>query len=102
MGTSKQYGEADSMTAMDGFQAVGENGPIPDSMQEGYSKTLEHVTWKDSFRCPGEIIEDSKMMDLRKKPAAFIAGYYRTREKFGCAFGTAIKAAPQSNLPARP
>lgn len=96
MGTSKQYGEKlTSMTAMDGFQAVGENGAYPlDSMQEGYSKTLEHVTWKDSFSLSREIIEDSKMMDLRKKPAAFIAGYYRTREKFGAAlFGTAIKGS---------
>lgn len=94
MGTSRHYGEKmTSMTAMEGFQAVGENGAYPvDNMQEGYSKTLEHMTWKDSFSLSREIIEDSKMMDLRKKPAAFISGYYRTREKFGAALiGGAIK-----------
>ncbi|NLA87401.1 MAG: hypothetical protein GX847_09035 [Clostridiales bacterium] len=95
MGSSRHYGEKlTSMTAMDGFQAVGENGAYPvDNMQESYSKTLEHMTWKDSFSLSREIIEDSKLMDLRKKPAAFIAGYYRTREKFGAALiGGAIKA----------
>lgn len=96
MGSSKHYGEKmTSMTAMDGFQAVGENGAYPvDNMQEGNSKTLEHMTWKDSFSLSREIIEDSKLMDLRKKPAAFVAGYYRTREKFGAALiGGAMKGS---------
>jgi hypothetical protein len=91
---STHYGEKmTSMTAMDGFQATGENGAYPlDGMQEGYSKTLEHMTWKNSFSLSQEIIEDSKMMDLRKKPAAFITSYYRTREKFGAAiYGHAIQ-----------
>jgi len=87
MGKSKHYGEKlTSMTAMDGFQAVGENGNYPtDGMQEGYSKTLEHMTWKDSFAISREAIEDAKLMDLRKKPQAFVTAYYRTREKFGAA-----------------
>ncbi len=87
MGKSNHYGEKlTTMTAMDGFQAVGENGAYPeDSMQEGYSKTLEHMTWKDSFSISREVIEDSKLMDLKKKPAAFITGYHRTREKYGAA-----------------
>lgn len=74
------------MTAMDGFKPVGKGAEYPvDGMQETYSKTLEHVTWKNSFSIEEEIIEDSKTMDLRKKPAAFVTGYYRTREKFGAA-----------------
>ena len=33
-------------------------------------------------------------MDLKKQPAAFVAGYYRTRERFGAAlFGAAITKA---------
>lgn len=72
-----------SMTAMDGFQAVGENGAVPhDGMQEGYSQTIENITFKDSFSVSREIMEDAKSFDLRKKPEAFIAGYYRTRETF--------------------
>lgn len=93
MDTSKHFSEKlTGMTAMDGFQAVGENGAYPsDGMQEGYSKTLEHMTWKDSFSLSQEIIEDAKAMDLRQKPSGFITGYYRTREKFGAAlFGGAL------------
>ena len=95
---SKNFGEKfTSMTAMDGFQPVGENGAYPaDGMQEGYSKFIEHMTWKDSFSLSREIVEDGKLMDLKKKPAGFVAGYYRTREKFGAALlGTAIMGKEQ-------
>ena len=38
------------------------------------------------------MIEDAKIMDMRKQPAAFLTGYHRTREKFGAAlYGGAIK-----------
>lgn len=90
---SKNFGEKfTSMTAMEGFQPVGENGAYPvDGMQEGYSKFIEHMTWKDSFSLSREIVEDGKLMDLKKKPAGFITGYYRTRERFGAALlGAAI------------
>ena len=63
-------------------------------MQEGYAKFLEHMTWKDSFSLSREIVDDSKVMDLKKKPAAFVTGYYRTRERFGAAlFGSAIASS---------
>lgn len=94
MGTSKHFGEKfTTMTAMEGFKPVGENGEYPtDGIQEGFSKFLEHETWKDSFSLSREIIDDGKLMDLKGKPAAFISAYYRTREKFGAAlFGGAIK-----------
>lgn len=98
MGTSKHWSEKfTAMTAMEGFQPVGENGEYPaDGMQEGYSKVLEHMTWKDSFAISREIMDDGKLMDLKKKPAAFIAGYHRTREKFGAAlYGAAIAGKSQ-------
>lgn len=81
-----------SFTAMDGFTPVGENGAYPlDGLSEGYSKTLEHVTWKNSFSVSREIIEDSKVLNLRKKPAGFVRSFYRTRENLGAAlFGGAI------------
>lgn len=91
---SKNFGEKfTSMTAMDGFQPVGENGAYPtDGMQEGFSKFLENVTWKNSFSLSREIVEDGKLMDLKKQPAGFITGYHRTRERFGAAlFAAAIQ-----------
>lgn len=94
MGTSTHWGEKFStMTAMDGFQPVGENGEYPvDGMQEGYSKFLEHMTWKNSFSLSREIVEDGKLMELKKQPAGFATSYYRTREKFGAAIlGAAIQ-----------
>lgn len=83
------------MTSMEGFKPVGENGDYPvDGMQEGYSKSFEHMTWKNSFSLSREIIDDANLMDLRKKPAAFITSYYRTREKFGAALlGAAMDKA---------
>ena len=96
MDTSTHWGEKmNYMTSMEGFKPVGENGEYPeDSMQEGYEKFLEHMTWKDRFTLSREIVDDSKLMDLKKRPAAFINGYYRTREKFGAAlFGAAMTAA---------
>ncbi len=91
--TSKHWAEKfTSLTAMDGFKPVGENGSYPvDGMQEGYEKFFEHMTWKNSFSLSREILEDSKIMDLKRKPAAFITSFYRTRERFGAAlFGAAI------------
>lgn len=87
MGTSKHWGEKfSSMTAMNGFQPVGEGGAYPtDGMQESYSKFFEHMTWKDEFHITREMVDDAKLMDMKKKPAEFIAGWYRTREEFGSA-----------------
>ena len=95
MGTSENYGDLlTTMTAMSGFEPVGENGAYPaDGMQEGFSKLLVYDTWKDSFKISAEMIEDAKLMDLRKQPAAFMTSYNRTREMFGAAlFGNAMKA----------
>lgn len=93
---SRHWGEKfTGMTAMEGFKPVGENGAYPaDGMQEGYSKFLAHETWKDSFSLSREIMDDSTLMDLKKKPAAFVSGYYRTEEKFAAAlYGGAISKA---------
>ena len=93
MGKSENYGDLmTSMTAMSGFEPVGENGAYPvDGMQEGYQKMLVYDTWKDSFAISAEMIEDSKVLDMKKQPAAFITSYNRTREMFGAAlYGGAI------------
>ncbi len=94
MGTSDNYGDMlTSMTAMEGFEPVGENGAYPeDGMQEGYNKLLVYETWKDKFSVSQEMIEDGKLMDMRKRPAAFMTAYHRTREKFGAAlYGAALQ-----------
>ena len=74
MDESKHWAEKyTSLTAMDGFDPVGENGAYPvDGMEEGFSKTLEHITWKNSFAISREIMEDGKLLDLKKKPAGFV------------------------------
>lgn len=94
MGTSDNYGDLlTSMTAMSGFDPVGENGAYPtDSMQEGYQKLLVYETWKDSFAISAEMMEDAKLMDAKKQPGQFMTAYNRTREMFGAAlYGGAIK-----------
>lgn len=93
MGKSNHWAEKyTTMTAMDGFQPVGEGGEYPiDGMQEGFSKLLEHMVWKNSFILTREIIDDGKLMDLKKRPDAFITAFHRTREQFGAAvYGGAL------------
>ncbi len=84
---SKHYSEGHrSMTAMNGFMPVGENGEYPnDSMQESFQKDFKHTVWKDSFSISREIIDDAVIMNLKQKPEAFVAGYYRRREQFAAA-----------------
>lgn len=93
MGESTNFGDMLSgLTAMNGFDPVGENGAYPlDGMQVGYEKFLRYETWKNSFAISAEMIEDSKVLDLKKQPAAFMTSYLRTRENFGAAlYGGAI------------
>ena len=92
-GSTKNYGDVmTTLTAMSGFEPVGENGAYPlDGMQEGYQKFLKYQTWKDSFSVSKEMIEDGKLLDMRKQPAAFMTSYKRTRELFGAAlYGAAM------------
>lgn len=101
MGRSDQFGDLmTTMTAMEGFEPVGENGAYPtDGMQEGYKKMLVYETWKDSFSLSAEIIEDGKLLDLKKRPAAFITGYNRTRERFGaCLYGGALSGKAKASF----
>ena len=65
---------------------MGENGAIPRTpCRRAIEKLLVYETWKDSFSISKEMIEDSKLMDLRKQPGAFMTSYHRTRELFGAA-----------------
>lgn len=85
MEKSKNFAEKiTGMTSMHGFKPVGEGGAYPvDEMQEGYDKVIQHVTFKDSFKITQEMVEDSKVMNMKSRPTQFVTGYYRTRERFG-------------------
>ena len=87
VGPSKHYSEGHhSMTSMNGFMPVGENGAYPmDTMQESFEKDFKHTTWKDSFAISREMVDDAILMNLKQRPEAFIAGYYRRREQFAAA-----------------
>lgn len=94
MGKSDNFGDLiTGMTAMDDFQPGVENGNYPaTSTQEGYKKLLEYPEWRQSFAISKKLIEDGKLMDLNKKPGAFIKAFNRTREGFGAAlFGGAVQ-----------
>lgn len=74
------------MTAMEGFEPVGENGEYPeDGTQEGEQKLIRYETWKSQFSVSQEMMEDNKLVDLGDKPKQKISSWYRTREEFGAA-----------------
>lgn len=87
MTTSNKFAEKfTSMTGMtQGFLPVGEGGAYPqDGIKEGYSKVLEHETWKDKFVVTKEMIEDSVILDCTTIGAKqFTNQYFLTREKYG-------------------
>lgn len=93
MGTSENFGDLfTSMTAMDEGEPVGEMGAYPQTgFREGYQKLLVYETWKQSFKISEEMMDDSKIMDLTKRPEAFITAWNRGRERFGASlYGAAI------------
>lgn len=99
METSSSWSEKyTTMTAMQGFKPVGENGEYPDDhMQEGFSKTFEHMVWKNRFTISREMVDDSKNIDFKKEPAAFTISHYTTQEKFGASLlGNAIQGNTSS------
>lgn len=83
---SENFGEKfGSMTSLaNGFQPVGEGGAYPnDEKQEGYSKFLENITWKDQFAITEEMIEDNKILDINRTGArGFVDQFHLTREKY--------------------
>ena len=70
MDTSSNWAEKETETgSSESWSPVAENGEVPMiGMQEGYSKMLVYETWKDSFAVSREMIEDGKLMDMKKQP----------------------------------
>lgn len=87
MGTSENAADLmTEMTAMGGFDPVGENGDYPtDGTQVGEEKIIRYETWKNSFAVSQEMMEDNKLIELGDKPKQLVASWYRTREEFGAA-----------------
>ena len=87
MDTSDRYAEKyTSETSLADFQNVGENGAVPVSgFQEGYSKVIEALTWKNGFSVSKEMLEDAQYGKVKSKAQNFVQSYNRTREKFGAA-----------------
>ena len=82
-----------AMTSMQGPLPVGEGGDYPtDGMQQGFDKTIKHMTWKTQFEVTEEMVEDSQNLNLRGVPEAQMNAWYRTREMFGARMlGEAMK-----------
>jgi len=73
-----------SETSLSNFLPTGENGKYPESsMQEGYSKVIEPMTWKNQFSVTQEMIEDAKFGKVKSRASAFMLSHNRTKEQFG-------------------
>lgn len=74
------------LAGFDAFEPVGENGAYPhQEVQQGYTQTIENITWKSSFAISREMVDDDKIGLFKKRPAGFMKAYYRTREEYGAA-----------------
>lgn len=82
---SKNFGEKyTGDTAMEDFEPVGEGGTYPENdFGEGFSQTLEHMTWKNRFVITREMADDNKIGSMKKKANKLVTAYNRTRENFG-------------------
>ena len=84
MDTTKNFAEKYTQeTSLGNFENVGENGAYPKtSMQEGYSKTIEPFTFKNSFEVTQEMMEDAKHGKIKSRANIFTTSYNRTREVY--------------------
>lgn len=85
MRTSKRWAEKmTALSAMGGFEPVGENGSHPKTdMAEVYSKTFEHTVFKNRFEITREMMDDSNWDLARLRAQKFAQSYARDREVFG-------------------
>jgi hypothetical protein len=90
---STHFAEAySSMTAMEDWAPVGENGkPKVNGFQTGYTKNIQNLEWKSMFSISKTIIEDTNISELKSRPRKFVNAFYRTRENLGAAmYGGAL------------
>lgn len=98
---STHYAESyGGMTAMGDFEPSPENGEYPVTDYEvGYMKVIQNVTWKNSFAISKEIIDDGNLIEMKRRPQAFMTAYERTKEKFFARLlGTALQGKTSFTL----
>lgn len=96
---STHFGESyTGMTSMAGFKPGGENAEAPiDGFQQTYDKLLKNVRWQDTFAISREMIADSMFVEMKRRPEAFVTGFYRTQEEFAaCLLGTPLDGSSTS------
>ena len=82
--TSDKFGEkASGLTEFGDFDIVdeGETG-VADTIQQGWSKLIEHKQFIKSFSCTAEMNEDGDISVMKEKAANFVRSYKRTRARY--------------------
>ncbi|MBQ2897981.1 MAG: hypothetical protein IJE46_06670 [Clostridia bacterium] len=97
---SKNFAEKfTSKTSLKNFEAVAEGGSYPKTdMQEGFSKVVEPVTWKQSFTVTREMVEDNKILDIKNNALGFTQSFGRTKEMFGAALLMGAVSGTKANF----
>ena len=91
---STHYAESyRSETEMADMLPVGENGDYPSTgYQEGYDKTINNMTFKNSFAISREMMDDNILTSIGKKPDKLLRSYYRGRcRNMAAAIGNALQ-----------
>lgn len=85
METSRRWAERYSgETAMDDFVPVGEGGEYPRTgFESGYHRDIENMTFKQSFSVTRELVDDTRLGEMKQRAKKLVTAYGRTREKFG-------------------
>lgn len=104
METSRRWAERYSgETAMDDFVPVGEGGEYPRTgFESGYYRDIENMTFKQAFAVTRELVDDTRLGEMKQRAKKLITAYGRTREKFGRAlyaggiYGTTVSFGGRS------
>jgi len=88
---SKAFGEkTSSITSFATFQEVGEGEVLPlDSIEQGFSKLIEHKTYGKKFACTLEMKEDGRIDDMKTYASGLVRSYKTTRAGIASAFMSA-------------
>ena len=82
--SSDHYAESYSgATSMDNFVPTVENGSFATTgFEDGYTGTIENVSWTNSFAISREMADDNSIMKSKTMASKFIRSYRRTKEQF--------------------
>lgn len=85
MRTSDNWAEKDTEeTGIESWDPMAENGEIPlGGMQEGYSRTFEHIEFSRGVAITRKMMDDAKLLKVKDMTDKLLTGYYRSRELFG-------------------